>query len=963
MKPTLLLLLKAIGTILCISSLHSTIMVAQADANYIIKEDFAKFKKGSEEQPDPSNIADPDSENIPENYTQEEGWRGGGVYQAGGSCFINSYEVWGVPTDGVIKTPKKDLEGTIVIRFRARSNEAGKSDLNVWLSNGITNEKISSLALTKEWTQYSFVYSIADGITMERAYIAFRGVTGALLSFYIDDIEVRKFEESGKELTFDIQQMHPYLNAPTEEFQNDFKEYQVEGDHNTYSTTFQDKAYTLITNADERGLLESIKLTASSTTLDEYLAILNLGKGNHRLGTFFGAKFSGKTSGVKQTIDETIALLQSNANELRVVAIFNPHTGVYFVLDWDKGTYSLTLCRNYLPLYIDSFITALHSSFELYMAKHYYLCNRINLFGLLKLNFPAIKNSQGDLFTMDCIASSDKQSIQEININLNTKDNSDNTKAIAIWKSEAQRFVKVFTSFIELYATDASGKKIERFSNLEEAIAFVESDNREHGVTLVTQQNEKQIALVINKKSLFYLLNRAKEKPAISLHYTLPLETPLSFEITFKEPLRVDWGDGQLQTIEKGSLISGKLKGQHIYIFGNPTSFNAEGTQLEAIDVSGACHLTTLECANNNLKEIYLGDNVELQTLDLEKNKLKSINLSGLTQLKKLLLGNNELSSLNLSGLSQLTRLQVDNNKDLATLNLSPAPMLLMLSVSNCNLNELNLSDNTSIVKIVAQDNAISTIALEAHPNLESLNLQGNNLSSITIPNSPNLQSLNLSNNKLQNIEIAKGEKLQEVLLSHNALTSINNDIWKNAMRLNIGANKINKISVSNNKQLRDLYVYANQLTTNEMLSLAESIYSRKGANEPGHLYYVQKGNTGGNRIALQAVALLREKNWDIYEVEQTEDGWIEKNLSDEDLKNHPNELQSISSPSITCCYHYGRLSFSAPVTSFSVYTLSGEIITTVTQEGKDFSITLPRGYFLVVAQTTNQIFQQIIVL
>lgn len=50
----------------------------------LVSEDFAKFTAGSEDDPDGTELSDWNDGTIDAKYTQQPGWRGGFVYQAGG---------------------------------------------------------------------------------------------------------------------------------------------------------------------------------------------------------------------------------------------------------------------------------------------------------------------------------------------------------------------------------------------------------------------------------------------------------------------------------------------------------------------------------------------------------------------------------------------------------------------------------------------------------------------------------------------------------------------------------------------------------------------------------------------------------------------------------------------------------------------------------------------------------------
>lgn len=55
----------------------------------LVSEDFAKFTAGSEDDPDGTELSDWNDGTIDAKYTQQPGWRGGFVYQAGGCAYLD----------------------------------------------------------------------------------------------------------------------------------------------------------------------------------------------------------------------------------------------------------------------------------------------------------------------------------------------------------------------------------------------------------------------------------------------------------------------------------------------------------------------------------------------------------------------------------------------------------------------------------------------------------------------------------------------------------------------------------------------------------------------------------------------------------------------------------------------------------------------------------------------------------
>ena len=66
----------------------SAIAVSESTPVVLINEDFSKFVDGSETAPTEQDLADESTGAIDAQYTQQAGWSGMGIFQAGGICAI-----------------------------------------------------------------------------------------------------------------------------------------------------------------------------------------------------------------------------------------------------------------------------------------------------------------------------------------------------------------------------------------------------------------------------------------------------------------------------------------------------------------------------------------------------------------------------------------------------------------------------------------------------------------------------------------------------------------------------------------------------------------------------------------------------------------------------------------------------------------------------------------------------------
>lgn len=97
-------------------------------------------------------------------------------------------------------------------------------------------------------------------------------------------------------------------------------------------------------------------------------------------------------------------------------------------------------------------------------------------------------------------------------------------------------------------------------------------------------------------------------------------------------------------------------------------------TELDA-DVSHKFHLERVECQNNQLTSLILGQNKLLKKLNCANNQLTQLNLNNMDSLEELKCFNNQLTVLDVSSSQNLTKLVLKNNH-LTSLNLDNNPNL-----------------------------------------------------------------------------------------------------------------------------------------------------------------------------------------------------------------------------------------------------------------------------------------------
>ena len=102
----------------------SAIVVSESTPVVLINEDFSKFVEGAETAPTEQDLADESTGAIDAQYTQQAGWSGMGIFQAGGICAIAPVYNYYFYEGGYLNSPKGDYSGVITYSFRARLQEA-----------------------------------------------------------------------------------------------------------------------------------------------------------------------------------------------------------------------------------------------------------------------------------------------------------------------------------------------------------------------------------------------------------------------------------------------------------------------------------------------------------------------------------------------------------------------------------------------------------------------------------------------------------------------------------------------------------------------------------------------------------------------------------------------------------------------------------------------------------------------
>ena len=122
---------------------------------------------------------------------------------------------------------------------------------------------------------------------------------------------------------------------------------------------------------------------------------------------------------------------------------------------------------------------------------------------------------------------------------------------------------------------------------------------------------------------------------------------------------------------------------------------NCSHNDLEQLDVKNSKSLVALNCSANQLTELDVDvtHKPNLERVECQNNQLTSLILGQNKLLKKLNCANNQLTQLNLNNMNSLKELKCQNNQ-LTALDVSSSPNLTTLVLKNNHLTSLNLDSN-----------------------------------------------------------------------------------------------------------------------------------------------------------------------------------------------------------------------------------------------------------------------------
>ena len=254
----------------------------------------------------------------------------------------------------------------------------------------------------------------------------------------------------------------------------------------------------------------------------------------------------------------------------------------------------------------------------------------------------------------------------------------------------------------------------------ENALARVTYESSDSNVVrVISSENEKCIiraqaegsATITAKVGGFPDFSKKQKNPKINITVEFPKDHVTINDVTFPDKAFRNYvskkydldGDEKLSSKERNAVKKLDVSGMRI-------------GELKGIEY--LTNLQTLECQQNNLKNLDVRYNKQLVCLTCYGNKIKSLDLSRNTKLKELYVGD----CIDGGGGNLLTKLDLSQNKKLK-----------ILSCSFNKIKELDISKNVSLIEFRGNNNMLTKMTLGNNGKLETFIIPGNKIKKIDI--------------------------------------------------------------------------------------------------------------------------------------------------------------------------------------------------------------------------------------
>ena len=175
------------------------------------------------------------------------------------------------------------------------------------------------------------------------------------------------------------------------------------------------------------------------------------------------------------------------------------------------------------------------------------------------------------------------------------------------------------------------------------------------------------------------------------------------------------------QNPELEKLICNKNQLTQLDLSKNPNIYflNCSWNQLKQLDVSHLKDLVTLDCSHNDLEQLDVKNSKSLVALNCSANQLTEldVDVTHKPNLERVECQNNQLTSLILGQNKLLKKLNCAHNQ-LTQLNLNNMSALKELNCANNQLTVLDVSDSPELTTLWLKNNHLTSLNLDNNPNL-----------------------------------------------------------------------------------------------------------------------------------------------------------------------------------------------------------------------------------------------------
>lgn len=252
----------------------------------------------------------------------------------------------------------------------------------------------------------------------------------------------------------------------------------------------------------------------------------------------------------------------------------------------------------------------------------------------------------------------------------------------------------------------------------------------------------------------------------------------------------LDCSDNYLDELD----ISGMMNLESLFCGSNFLLTNNPANVTGVLNTTGTISLIELYCANNNLADLDISQNINLEKLECSNNSLVVLDISSNINLTEVNCDNNQISNFVSYTVDNSTLTNIScNNNQLSTLLVNRCLALNSLNCRSNTLTLLNISANIALEVLDFSDNELADVNLSANTNLIALSGSQNQLNEIDDLSSTVLESLILDNNQINQLNtVLNGlSSIKYLSVNNNELTDLDVNTNINLIELNVSNNDI----------------------------------------------------------------------------------------------------------------------------------------------------------------------------